>query len=65
MSFAVVQPGARSRNRSFANGPGGPDDAGPTPEGVYAYAACLGGGFHRSLRTITSYADDVLLILDK
>ena len=65
MSFAVVQPGARSRNRSFANGPGGPDDAGPPPEGLYAYAACLAGGFHRSLRTVPSDADDVLLILDK
>lgn len=65
MSFAVVQPGARSRNRSFVSGPGGPDDAGPAPEGVYAYAACLGGGFHRSLRTVLSNADDVLLILDK
>jgi len=41
MSFAVVQPGARSRSRSFANGPVGPDDVGPAPEGVYASAALL------------------------
>jgi len=65
MSFAVVQPGARSRNRSFANGPGVPDDAGPAPEGIYAYAACLGGSFHRSLRTLPADANDILLILDK
>ena len=49
MSFAVVHPGARSRNRSFANGPVGPDDAGPAPEGFCASAAllcripCIGG----------------------
>ena len=65
MSFAVVQPGARPRNRSFANGPGGPDDAGPAPEGILAYAACRNGSFHRSLRTLPADANDVLLILDK
>lgn len=65
MSFAVVQPGARSRNWSFANGPGVPDDAGPAPEGIYAYAACLGGSYHRSLRTLPADANDILLILDK
>ena len=65
MSFAVVQPGARSRNRSFANGPGGPDDVGPAPEGILAYAACRNGSFHRSLRTLPADVNDVLLILDK
>jgi hypothetical protein len=65
MSFAVVQPGAQLRNRSFANGPGGPDDAGPPPEGIFAYAACRNGSFHRSPRMLSPDADDVLLILDK
>jgi hypothetical protein len=65
MSFAVVQPGARSRNRSFANGLGVPDDAGSAAEGIYAYAACLGGSFYRSLQTLPADANDILLILDK
>lgn len=65
MSFTVVQPGARSPNRSFANGPGSPNDVGPAPEGIYAYAACCNGSFHRSLRTLPADANDVLLILDK
>jgi len=65
MSFAVVQPGARSRNWSFANGLGGPDDANPAPEGMLAYAACRNGSFHRTPRTLPADANDVLLILDK
>jgi len=65
MSFAVVQPGARSSNRSFANGPGGPNDDGPAPEGIHAYAACCNGSLHSSLRTLPADANDILLILDK
>jgi hypothetical protein len=38
MSFAVVQPGALSCNRSFANGPGGPNDDSPAPKDIHAYA---------------------------
>jgi hypothetical protein len=57
MSFAVVQPGARSRNRSFAQGAGIPDDSGPSPEGIFAYAACRNGSFHRSLRSLPANAD--------
>lgn len=64
MSFAVVQPGARSRDRSFAQGAGCPDDSGPPLEGVQAYAACCNGCFLRSLRSLPSHADDVLLVLE-
>jgi len=65
MSFAVVHPGARTPSRSFANGPGVPDDIGPAPHGIFAYAACRAGSFHRSLRTLPPDSKDVLLILDK
>lgn len=65
MSFAVVQPGARSRSRSFADGADGPDDSGPPLEGVQAYAACRSGSFHRSLRSLPPHADDVLLVLER
>jgi len=65
MSFAVLQPGARSRSRCFAQGPGSPDDPGPFPHGLHAYAACRSGSFHRSLRSLPVHADDVLLVLEK
>jgi hypothetical protein len=65
MSFAVVQPGARSRNWSFAQGAGIPDDSGPPPEGIPGYAACRNGSFHRSLRSLPPDAVDVLLVLER
>ena len=65
MSFAVLQPGARSRDRSFARGQLAPDDPGSSPHGVLAYAACRQGSFHRSLRSLPDDAKDVLMVLEK
>jgi len=64
MSFVVLHPGARSRNRTFLDGPGKPDDVGPAPVGAHAYAACRKGSFHRSLRSIPADTDDVVLTVD-
>lgn len=65
MSFAVLQPGARVRSRSFVDGPGTPDDKGTAPRGVLAYAACCRGLYLTNPRSLPVEVDDVLLVLDR
>jgi hypothetical protein len=64
VQLAVLNPGGRDREQSFAQGAGAPDDGAPHPPVNYhAYAACTCGAFYRDAACIPLSQREVLLVL--
>lgn len=65
MKFAVLNPGGGDEDQIFPNGAGTPGDPGHPPVNYHAYAACLHGGFFRSLTSVPQGTEKILLLLRK
>ncbi len=63
--FAVLNPRGRDPEQLFAEGAGVPDDDAHPPVNYHGYAACLRGGFYRSVDRVPESATDVLVLLRK
>ena len=60
--LAVLNPGGRDTNQSFAQGPGQPTDTSHPPVNYHAYAACTKGAFYRSTETAALHRSVLLLM---
>jgi len=63
--FAVLNPGGRDPDVDFSGGVGTPDLPRHAPVNFHAFAACSGGGFFRSVRSVPAGTATVLLLLRK
>ncbi len=63
--FAVLNPKGRDPEQFFRDGAGAPDADAHPPVNYHAYAACLNGGFFRSVDRIPDPLSDVLVLLRK
>ncbi len=63
--FAVLNPKGRDPEQSFPDGAGAPDDDAHPPTNYHAYAACLRGGFYRTVERIPDPVEEVLVLLRK
>jgi hypothetical protein len=60
--LAVLNPGGRDPDQSFAHGPGQPSETSHPPVNYHAYAACTNGAFYRSTEVAARHRSVLLLL---